>query len=170
MKRLLAISAACVLALGLSACSPTGDANPPVDYQPGELSGADPKFASNMAECLANSGWDVEVDPDNSYGLTIPPGQEDAYDSAEKDCKTALGYDHEASPLTDAEKKHLFAALTSLADCLEQHGHEVRDRPSEQAFLDDAVFDPYGEIRNPASVGSISEEEYFELLEACPRP
>lgn len=153
----------------LSGCSPA-QSSAPIDYAPGELSGTEQDFATEMAACLKESGWDVEVRPDNSFGITLQEGQEDAYDAANAACAESLGFDEEPEPLTDAQMKRLYEGLVSLAGCLRDEGHEVRDIPSEQAFLDDAVFDPYGELRDPGRSDALSDTEYYDLLQICPRP
>jgi len=153
----------------LSGCSPEQSAAP-IDYSPGELSGAEQDFATEMAACLKESGWEVEVRPDNSFGITLQEGQEAAYDAANAACTEGLGFAEELEPLTDAQMKRLYEGLVSLAGCLKSEDHEVQDIPSEQAFLDDAVFDPYGELRDPGRSDALSDDEYYHLLQICPRP
>lgn len=161
-----------LVALGgvlLSGCSPA-QSSAPIDYAPGELSGTEQDFAAKMAACLKESGWEVEVHPDNSYSIELQEEQSDAYDAADKACSESLGYDEEHEPLSDAQMKRLYEGFVSLAGCLRAEGHEVRDIPSEQAFLDDAVFDPYGELRDPQRSDALSDDEYYALLEICPQP
>lgn len=153
----------------LTACTAGTDA-PPINYEPGELSGTDQNFAADMAACLKESGWEVEVGPDNSVNIQLREDQADAYDAANEACSESLGYDEEPEPLTDAQMKRLYQGLLALSGCLSDKGHEVRDIPSEQAFIDGAVFDPYGELRDPARADAISNDQYYELLETCPRP
>ncbi|WP_460946135.1 hypothetical protein [Okibacterium endophyticum] len=153
----------------LTGCSSTSSATP-IDYEPGELSGQEQDFATDMAACLKESGWEVEVRPDNSYTIQLQEEQSDAYDAAVEACSESLGYEEEPEPLTDAQMKRLYAGLVSLAGCLRDEGHEVRDVPSEQAFLDDAVFDPYGELRDPKRADALSDDDYYDLLQICPRP
>lgn len=164
--------AALVMAAGgvlLTGCSPA-QSSAPIDYAPGELSGQDQDFATKMAACLKESGWEVEVQPDNSYSIQLQEGQSDAYNAADAACAESLGLDNEPEALTDAQMKRLYAGFVALAGCLRDEGHEVRDIPSEQSFLDDAVFDPYGELRDPRRSDALSDDEYYELLQVCPRP
>lgn len=164
--------AALLMALGgvlLAGCSPAQN-SAPIDYEPGELSGQDQNFATEMAACLKESGWEVEVRPDNSYSIELQEEQADAYDAADKACSESLGYEEEYEPLSDAQMKRLYQGFVSLAGCLRDEGHEVRDIPSEQAFLDDAVFDPYGELRDPSRTDALSDDEYYALLKICPQP
>lgn len=153
----------------LAGCS-SGTDSAPITYEPGELSGTEQDFASEMAACLKESGWEVEVRPDNSYGITLQEGQEAAYDAADAACSESLGFDKQPEPLTDAQMKRLYEGLVSLTACLRNEGHEVQDVPSEQAFLDDAMFDPYGELRDPRRSDALSDDEYYALLKTCPQP
>lgn len=153
----------------LTGCSSTSS-SPPIDYEPGELSGTEQDFATKMAACLKESGWEVEVHPDNSFGITLQEDQEAAYDAAKSACSESLGFADAPEPLTDAQMKRLYAGLVSLAGCLRDQGYEVQNIPSEQAFLDDAVFDPYGEIRDPNRSDAPSDDEYYALIQACPSP
>ncbi|MFJ4036920.1 hypothetical protein ACIPVB_02450 [Microbacterium sp. NPDC090007] len=141
----------------------------PIDYQAGQLSGTDPNFAEAMAECLGDAGWEVEVMADNSIQATLDGSQASAYRVAEEACKSDLNYD-ESPVLSEEQNKALYRGLLQLSRCLEDEGYDAGDKPSEQAFLDGEVFDPYGHLRDPARVGHIDEATYGALLTKCPRP
>jgi hypothetical protein len=161
------------LALGLAMTTLTGCASvaaKPIDYSAGELSGTDQDFAVAMAACLQESGWEVETRPDNSFGITLQASQESAFEAAETDCSERLGYDEHPEALSDAQLRRLYGGLTSLVRCLGEEGYVTRDLPSEQAFLDGSVFDPYGELRDPTRPNTLSNDEYYALLAKCPRP
>lgn len=177
MKKYLKVMSATALCLGLgltiAACG--GESAAPVEYEPGELSGTDPDYATKMADCLKESGWEVEVVPGGSFTIDFAgedqEAQIEAYEAAREACSDDLGYDEPLEELSDSDRKRLYDGLVSLAECLQAEGYEIRDIPSEQAYLDETgVFDPYGELRDPGRVGSLSDEEYSDLLKVCPEP
>jgi len=157
----------------LTGCSSGLDDASPIDYQPGELSGTAnwQNFATDMAACLKESGWEVEVSPRNSFSITITDdSMSAAWEAANVECKQSLGYDQEPEPLTEVQMKRLYQGKLSLVACLANEGYQVQEIPSEQAFLDDAIFDPYGELYYPTNPNKISEDTYAKLIKICPEP
>lgn len=150
--------------LALSGCA--GEPVVHETYAPFELSGADPEFGEKMASCLNDSGWEVEVSEDGGVTATIPEASNDVYSTAVSECAEQLGFDN-PPPMTDEQYGKLYAGLVELSDCLRGEGYTVDDVPSEQAFRDGAVFDPYGEIY---ASGEISGADFAELQAACPQP
>lgn len=155
-------------AIAIAGCSATP--TPKIDYTPGELSGTDQNFAANLAGCMKDAGWDVEVHADNSMSAEYPDEQDDAYTAALDSCKAEFGYDVPPPELTTEQLKTLYQANMALAGCLREQGHQINDIPSEQAFIDGSgVFDPYGELQNPGG-SALTEDEYAKLIKICPEP
>lgn len=155
-----------VIGLGLIL---SGCASEPVSeesFAPFELSGSDPEFGENMVACLNESGWDVELADDGGVTATIPETSNDSYSAAVEDCSKSLGYDN-PPPMSDEQYGKLYGALVELVDCLSDEGYTVTDVPSEQAFRDGAVFDPYGELY---AAGEIAGADFAELQATCPQP
>jgi len=99
-----------------------------------------------------------------------PVEQDAAYRAAVEGCTTELGYD-QTPVLTEEQRKRLYRGLLWLVDCLKDRGHAVEQVPSEQSSLDEsAVFDPYGELRDPRRADRLSDETFARLLEVCPIP
>lgn len=138
--------------------------------------GSAPSYIQDMKSCLFEEGWDVNVGGDGSISIRLPQDQSDAYDKAQSMCEKKFGYDklEDSAPFTDAELRLLYSLELTTAKCLTEHGHDVGDTPSEQLYID-SYYDPalgawyaYKNVWKPGT--SLSEEEYYELLAACPRP
>lgn len=148
----------------LAGCGGTPSARE--SYRPGELSGVDPNFAVNLQSRLADAGWDVDVTSDGGVQISIPEESASAYDAAVADCKAEFGYD-KAVELTDAQYGKLHVALVELVRCLSDKGFTVMEVPSEQAFKDGALFDPYGELYD---TNQLAAADFETLQRSCPQP
>ena len=171
-RRRAILGAAVVIALSctLAACSENGQegALQPIDYSPGELSGIDPNYDENMARCLTDAGYDVWIPPDGGVQAKVPEEQLSPLQVAGDACEAELGYANRPAPSVQ-ELKALYRGLLALAGCLGDAGYTISNIPSEQAFIDGAVFDPYGQILIPPE-NAPSNEEYASLLDQCPMP
>ncbi|WP_156876656.1 hypothetical protein [Microbacterium luticocti] len=133
------------------------------------MSAIDPDFGKNMKACLQEAGFDVSITEDGDIKSAVPSDQLSVFRKARAKCEAEFGYDKPPEQTT-AQKKKLYHALVSLADCLESQGYAIAQRPSEQAFLDGAIFDPYGEVLIPRNSTPPSDDEYKRLLKLCPYP
>lgn len=168
MKRITVLLPLFVVALGLSGCGAT--ANVPTDAStPGQLSGSDPDFATNMMTCLGADGWDVDIVAGNNIEATLTSEQQDPYLAAVQACKEDFGYD-QAIELDESQLKELYRGLVAMTRCIEDQGYSISEIPSEQTFLESRYFDPYGELRDPTTPYTLDDESYGELLKKCPKP
>ena len=139
----------------------------PSERHEGELLGIDPDFARNMAGCLADAGFEVDIEDSSTIGVReLPEDQAGPYAEASRECEAKFGYD-EPRALSDGKRKDLYQAMVKLAGCLTNEGHPVTDIPSEQAYLDGVAFDPYVDVLEGQNV---SQAEYDRLHEICPYP
>lgn len=139
-------------------------------FEPGSLTGTDPNFSKKMAACLGDSGWEVTVTPDNSYAYELTDAQANAFHAAEVNCADELGYNDTPPAVSPEQMRRVYSALVALRDCLDTEGYPTAEPPSEQAFLGGALFDPYGELKDPAGSSAIDAATLSTLLEMCPRP
>lgn len=174
MKRSVGVLAAVVGAasLALSGCA---DAPPqPLATAESVDLGINPEFGSIMASCLVGLGWDAEETGDGGITSDIPEGQEDAYNADLASCQEENGFDKLAPKLTEPELRLVYLMELDTADCIRDEGFDPGNPPSEQSFVDAAlvngnVWDPYEAVYG-ASNAQVTEEEYFALLQTCPRP
>jgi hypothetical protein len=171
-KVAVAVGIVIAATFALSACSSTDAAPrlPHVSYTSGQLSGEDPNFGKNMQACMKDAGFDVTIESDGSIQtMHVPDAQIDKYDAASHACSAKFGYD---KPIVQsaAQKKALYAGLLSLTQCLKDHGYVYDSVPSEQAFQDGAIFDPYSAVAGPSAKNPASYDKYQQLLKVCPYP
>ena len=169
LQRLTTLALASVVSLGLlagcvgggsPASNPSGEppSAPDLDSWPG-----------NMQACLEEKGWDVEVSPDGGMNMTVPTGQEDAYDTDVKACEESFGYD--VVPVySDDQVREIYKKVVATAQCLAEQGHDPGTPPSEQTFVEQVQngpggWDPYSDLY-PATM---DDEEYYAALGECPR-
>ncbi|MBW1637822.1 hypothetical protein G3H63_01805 [Microbacterium resistens] len=163
-KTVFALSAALLVAFAVSGC-----VTEPVVHEthaPFELNGVEPDFGEKLASCLNDSGWEVTVSEDGGVTATIPEASDDIYSAAVSECTEKLGIGN-PPPLSDTQARKLYTALVQLSDCLRDEGYTIDNVPSEQAFLDGTVFDPYGEIYGN---GEIAGADFADLHDTCPQP
>lgn len=175
LKRLITVASITVAALTvLSGCgsppsapSTTEGAGTSDDHVEGELLGVDPDFARNMAGCLEDAGFEVEIEDSSTIGVReLPEDQAGPYAEASRACEAKFGYD-EPPTLSNDTRAQLYRAMVKLAGCLTDEGHSVTEIPSEQAYLDGVAFDPYVQVLEGQNV---SQAEYDRLHEICPYP
>ena len=150
----------------LTGCGQAGSAPEDAGEQ---ASGADPDYATTMVACLAGDGWDAEVAPGNSFTIELPEEQAEPFQESVSACQAEYGYDEQLD-LNGAQLRELYQGLAEMAHCIENEGYAITEFPTEQSFLEDRFFDPYGELRDPRNPHRISDEEYESLLEKCPMP
>lgn len=125
-------------------------------------------WASNMENCLKEAGWDVNVSPDGSVGITLPESQQTAYDADHKTCEKSFGYDKEPVH-TEEQFRALYPRMLETVECIRSEGFDPGTPPSEEAYVDqmlgDGGWDPYGAIYPDV----VQEDGYYELLQKCPR-
>jgi len=102
--------------------------------------------------------------------MNFPDGQRDAYERDSKECESLLGYDVPPK-YSDEQLRDIYGEVIKTADCIRGEGLEPGTPPSEQTFVEQVRtgqggWDPYSEIYGP---GGLTEDEYFALLEKCPR-
>lgn len=136
--------------------------------------GIHPEFGAIMASCMVDRGWDTVVSGDGGISSTIPEGQDESYDADLAACQEEHGFDAIAPALTEPELRRLYLMELDTADCLRDEGYDPGQPPSEQSFVDAALidgnaWDPYAEVYTTSN-SQVSEDEYFALLEKCPRP
>lgn len=134
------------------------------------LQGQQVDWAANMKSCLAEYGWEIETRPDGGVTVSIPEAQKEPYNRDFDECENRLGYD---VPVTYSESqlREIYAKVVEVTECIRVQGHEPGQPPSEQTFIDQVQtgqggWDPYSDIYGP---DGLSEKQYFELLEQCPR-
>ena len=169
LERLTTLALTGVVSLGLLAGCAGGDL--PASNPNGEPASAQDldRWSENMQGCLQEKGWDVEVSPDGGMNMTVPTGQEDAYDSDVKACEASFGYD--VVPVyTDDQVREIYKKVVATADCLTEQGYEPGTPPSEQAFVEQVKsgpggWDPYSDLYP----STMDNEEYYAALGQCPR-
>lgn len=165
-NRLLVAVAAGMALSTLAGCST--DSGEPEETATSVYLGQDHgEWQRNMQQCLRDHGFEVTIGGDGSIGHRGSSEQADAYNTALGECRGQ--YDEEPLPeLTEPELRLVYVMTQKTVQCLIDHGQDPGKVPSEQAFIDSRGWDPYSEIWYPGT--SLSEEEYYALLEACPRP
>jgi hypothetical protein len=111
-------------------------------------------------------GLDVDITSDGGVQTNIPEESANVYDAAVADCEAEFGYDKPVA-LTDEQYGKLYVALTELVRCLGDKGFTVAELPSEQAFRDGALFDPYGELYD---TNQLAAKDSDALQRSCPQP
>lgn len=112
---------------------PTIDPESPYRTTPGE-------FALQLKACLADRGFQVEIDP-YDFHLTGQFGGEDAVkalQTAVADCRTSIDASRNdpPPPLTEEQLRALYRYRVAEAECLEAAGHATAVVPPEQVFVD----------------------------------
>jgi len=135
--------------------------------------GYNPNWQTQMQSCLREDGWEVDITADGAIGITLSPGQSDAYEAAKQKCIDIYDYQGEKRKFTDAELRLLYLMNKKTYECLVEQGYTEAKLPSEQSFIDlyyeeGGWSDPYRELWHPG--GSITEEEYANLQKICPPP
>lgn len=136
--------------------------------------GIDPEFGSTMASCMVEHGWDADVTGDGGVLSNVPDGQDEPYDADLAECAKENGLDKIAPALTEPELRLLYLMELDTAECIRDQGLDPGNPPSEQTFVDSALadgnaWDPYAEVYTTSN-SQVTEDEYFTLLEKCPRP
>ncbi|ROQ18185.1 MULTISPECIES: hypothetical protein [unclassified Curtobacterium] len=124
------------------------------------------EWATAQAECMAEKGFpQVSAKPDGSIALgSLPNTQAQARAVALYECQVEYPLEPKyLADFNDSQLKYLYAYYTGdLAKCLEEHGVQVPEAPSEQTFLDKrGAWSPYEKV-------DVSESRYYELVKACP--
>ncbi|HIW62414.1 MAG TPA: hypothetical protein H9881_08160 [Candidatus Stackebrandtia excrementipullorum] len=129
------------------------------------------EWATDMADCLTDKGWNVTAGSDGSLSAETPTEQYEQYESDREDCSAELGYDQPLPVRTAEEAEAYFDALLEAADCVRDLGYTVADPPSRQYAVEqiqqpviDLGWDPYDAVR------PLSEETIEEVFTACPEP
>lgn len=124
----------------------------------------------NMAQCLEDLGWDIDVDGGSVSVRQLPDEQVDQYLADRDDCLATLGYDELPPPsFTADELARAYEVLLEVADCVRDLGHHVPDAPSRQAFIDQMLehpipqWHPYDGVVRDGDPGQIQQVE-----EHCP--
>ncbi len=132
-----------------------------------------------IAECAANEGIAVEVDPGGD-GVTwrAPEGQENLYDDVIDRCaeSVAEAYGVAQGEPTVEDLERWYLAYLWTHDCMKGEGYPVEDPPSLDVFLDSqgTIWHPYNAVVRSAG-GEIkpgvqfSEEAFRELENTCPQ-
>lgn len=136
--------------------------------------GVDPEFGTVMASCMVERGWDAVVTGDGGIVSDIPDGQDESYDTDLAECEEKNGFDSIAPALTEPELRLLYLMELDTAACLRGEGLDPGIAPSEQSFVEAALvdgnaWDPYATVYTTSN-SQVTEDEYFALLEKCPRP
>ncbi|MFB8188269.1 hypothetical protein ACFC14_03025 [Microbacterium sp. NPDC055988] len=175
MKRTAAVFVTAIIAasaLLLGGCA--GSAPEPHATAESVDLGIDPEFGSTMAACMVDRGWDADVTGDGGVLSDVPEGQEEPYDADLAECEKENGLDTIAPALTEPELRLLYLMELDTAECIRVQGLDPGNPPSEQTFVDSALadgnaWDPYAEVYTTSN-SQVTEDEYFALLEKCPRP
>jgi len=161
--RLFVALIAAVAAMALAGCSGGKSATDP---QPDPTS----DYATNMVNCLAAKGWDVQRNPDGTYSSRYPDEQSDQYDADVAACRAQFGYEELA--VTEEQASNFYDKLVASAECLRGLGYDISDPPSRQSYVETLVggelpdWAPYTELLEMA--GSAAEVQEAEA--ACPQP
>lgn len=164
---LLALSAL-LLAAG---CGSGGTAAPASLSAPAAAAGSDlvtnEQRTMALISCMEEAGWDPEFDPrDQSMSMEFPTEQEAQAEADRVACETDLGLDTPVE-LDDEQLSALYAQEVASAECLRAEGVDVPEAPSEEVWrgsrTSESAWDPY------MALSQRGEEEYYRLLEACPR-
>jgi hypothetical protein len=119
-----------------------------------------------LAACLAEVGWDAEVDGQGGWGIIVevPEDQRDQYRMARDSCASELGSMLETTPET---VEYSYDNFVRVDDCLKDLGYETPTPPDFQIFLEMSLEDPNVEVWNPYSY--VPDDELPRAGLACPQ-
>lgn len=116
-----------------------------------------------MRDCLAGKGFTVEVLPDGGISATVPPEQDQAYESARLECEKSTGYDTPPPAYDDKTLSYVYDKRVEAYECMIEKGFSPSEEPpSREAFIDsDGLWFP--------ELG-VAPERMEEAKTACPAP
>lgn len=158
--------------LVLSACNQLDSDGPPIangtDADVTNIEGNERMFkaATEIARCLEESGWDVQVTDGGGWGVEagIPVGQEAAYQVAYEVCAIELGYNDVT--MTEDLAAFNFENTSRVVSCLTDLGYETPSAPSRSAYITTLMEDPNSQPWDPYEL--IAEDDVAEAVFACP--
>lgn len=149
-----------ILAMALAGCT-TGPQAQPAPHATSSLDASQQRLA-----CLQEKGWDVELGSDDSVQGAIPAQQMDAFQRDNEVCGRGLIPDK--STFTQEQWSASYAMATETADCLENLGYEVTDRPTLQAYVD--ILGEWNPYISLLDAGVIAPPQMPSLERSCPQP
>lgn len=151
----------------LAGCAaPESESSPSPSHPIGE-------YAQRVAACLQERGWDAVATFDNSVAsgdpkVGIPTDQLSAYQAAEEECATQLGYQEPRIPTSD-QIREMYQLDVAARECMLSLGFDIPEMPSEQVYLE-----TFGTASGWDIVTKVptfpTPEEYERVWTACPPP
>lgn len=130
VRRAAVVGSVVLAASGLCACA----GGQPPDLSGGPLEGLVSSRAERkaIADCLTDHGWPVQYQ-DGQILVQIDPAQDEAYDRDTAACTDEFGIDLDGQ-LGPEGWDRAYEWSSELAECLVEHGWQVPERPTRQAF------------------------------------
>lgn len=129
-------------------------------------------WATGMARCMNDLGWDVIAGFDNSIAPAdvvngIPQEQLGRYQADREKCSHKLGYDKVRVP-SEAQARTMYSMERTFRECLIAQGFDIPDLPSEATYLEKLFA---GEPFDSASfVPHVRQSEYERVFTTCKSP
>jgi len=127
--------------------------------------------SQRTATCLADKGWNIEIERPGEFTAMVPPGQESAHQADYKACliEHRIGI-QPAPPVNPQWAEREYAAQTKARACLVDEGYAVPELPSyrvyEDEFLSGGTIDIYSLARN----AGVDFDEDPSIYQRCPDP
>jgi hypothetical protein len=131
-RRAALLAGAAVVTVALASCTAP-------QAEPTETASDVVSADANMVQCMADKGWEVQLDNDGGWSTTVgvPDEQLEQFDADVDDCRATFGLDQPPPPLTQQEAEELYDLLTgAVADCVRNLGYTVPEPPSRQAYVE----------------------------------
>lgn len=135
----------------------------------GEFEGTWEEYAQALAGCLRDGGWDAQVSHDDGLSIEIldsGDGTEAALTDSQELCRARIGT-KDGADLSDAELRAQYDGQVAQFECLVEAGFSATAGPSFEFYVEEyrragwTTWDP---------MLGVSPGEYFDALDACPRP
>ena len=123
------------------------------------------EYNALTVKCLADAGWNVELDGEGGFSAHFTPEQGDAFDAALRSCEAKLGEHPPVPRLTDAEIRALFDYQAhDLRDCLIGLGYTISEPPTVDEFVDSYYIHPWHPYTDLApQLSDVTSERIVEL-------
>lgn len=168
-RQAVGLAALACLALGsLSACAAAPE--------PSESSSAAPQVEGNqraydysveLAACLTEKGWDVEVDGAGGWGIIwhVPVEQSELIAADDAACAAEIGTD--IFDVSEENLEYAYDNNTRVVDCLEARGYDTAAPPSRESFVSKSLDDPDAIVWEPYEL--VPEGDMSDAVTSCPQ-
>lgn len=120
--------------------------------------------AQQLAACLTEKGWTVQVSADEGVEAEFPSDLEDRYTADANDCVERLGLNRPFLP-SPAQLASLYTDQLSAQECLRKLGYETAQAPALPVYIVTlGTWSPFEALPN------MNSKEWARLERSCPQP